>query len=887
MKPDPNKCFESLVKAAVSALAIIAVALSSAPDAWSQTQPDDKNKQQEAKAPAAPIGPTLPEGFKVVFDIGGNARPLAGDRPGKFEETRSFPRGPYLRNFYFEFNSVASPFFLNLRGLELGERDRRVSAELGRVGKYQARFLYDAIPHFYSDGRTFHLSTAPGVLTVDPALRARLQAALPVSNATGTAVLTTTFPASVRQELQAQAGVELRIRWDQFRLTQSYRPTENWEFFLNAQSLRHNGVRPRPTGTFANENSTDPALRGDILWEALGMELPEPLDYRTTNITLGFQYSRSRWRIGAQYDYSLFKNFIQSLTWDNPFREANAGALANSPGFNNGRNRFARAQLALPPDNEYKSFSMHASLDLPRETQLRGAVAWGRGQQHEPFLPYTLNTAMIAANLHPGQAATPTLPARPPQPALFNAPLPQFALNGVIRTLNQDYALASRPWKRMRFLLQYRYNDKDNQTPVIVFPALPAFGDSGVRTSIDFYDQPLENFPASYTRQNTTATWELDLRRNLNWELEYDWEVWNRDFREVTRSNEHSVRGRLNFKPRTGVALKADYRYSLRKPRFYMTQPMTFNANLPVGGGIIGAAGWEVVPAPKFNFNHALREEFSQLRRFDLAKRIRSDGGVALEVTRWENVTFSASYRYFRDDYDKNFYGLLYDAQSAVDAEISFIPFPAAEPADETTPPADGWRERSFFYVHYSREQNQVGYRDLGHRTAGVTRNVTACCAIFPIANTYERGSRINYDMFEFGFNTASKGERTALNLTYGGGFARDRTSTVNPFPILAVSPRTAGAYNYPDVINWQQEVTFSLTHQLRPGLSMGFSYRFEPYRLDDYYTNNMQPYSAQQPAATVATALTPRYLFLDARFTSYHANVATVFLRYSIGGAQ
>src|SRR5262249_56342965 len=128
------------------------------------------------------------------------------------------------------------------------------------------------------------------------------------------------------------------------------------------------------------------------------------------------------------------------------------------------------------------------------------------------------------------------------------------------------------------------------------------------------------------------------------------------------------------------------------------------------------------------------------------------------------------------------------------------------------------------------------------------------------IANTWERNSRINYDMFEFGFNTASKGERTALNLSYGGGFARDRTHAVNPFPILAVSLRTAGAYDYPDVINWQQEVHFSLTHQLRPGLALGISYRFEPYRLDDYYTNKLPPYSPPQPPAPLLTPLTPPY---------------------------
>jgi hypothetical protein len=83
-------------------------------------------------------------------------------------------------------------------------------------------------------------------------------------------------------------------------------------------------------------------------------------------------------------------------------------------------------------------------------------------------------------------------------------------------------------------------------------------------------------------------------------------------------------------------------------------------------------------------------------------------------------------------------------------------------------------------------------------------------------------------------------------------------------------------------VINRQQEVNLSLTHQLRPGIDLGFTYRFEPYRLDDFYTNNLVPYSPMQRAATVAVSQTPRYLFLDARFTSYHANVATVFVRYS-----
>src|SRR5262249_46597834 len=167
---------------------------------------------------------------------------------------------------------------------------------------------------------------------------------------------------------------------------------------------------------------------------------------------------------------------------------------------------------------------------------------------------------------------------------------------------------------------------------------------------------------------------------------------------------------------------------------------------------------------------------------------------------------------------------------------------------------------------------------------------VTACCTQCHIANTWDRDSKVKLDMFQFGINTASEGERTVLDLSYVLAFTRDRTFTGNPFPILAIAPRTAGAYNYPDVINWYQEVNFSLTHQLRPGLALGISYLFEPYRLDDYYTNSLQPYQAQLPppgGPLAAAAPVPRYLFLNTRFTSYHANVATIFLRYSFGGAK
>jgi MtrB/PioB family decaheme-associated outer membrane protein len=837
----------SLTNAAVSSFAIVVV-LWAAPDAWCQN-PDEKDKQEATtkqrdtiepetkKEPVVKQEAGLFDGLKGTVEIGAQTLNVEGDRQGKFQEFRDFPNGLFVRNVHFKFSSVDSPFFLDFKGLEIREQDQRFSAEAGVVGKYRAQFLWDQIPRFYSDGHSLHVSTAPGVLAVSPILRARLQsvpdAGVPASQ------LGPELPTLLGHEVEIAPVVALRVRWDQLLLTQSYHPNENWELNFRAQRLRLNGTRPRGTGTFAREGN---GPGGDGVWEAMGVELPEPVNYRTTNLSFGIRYSRAKWRVGLGYDLSLFRNSIPALTWENPLRVTDA--LANPPAFGVGRNRLVQAQLALPPHNDYESFPIYASVDLPYQTQLRGAFTWGRGTQDEEFLPYTLNSAMTTDNL----AAN--------VPALFGLALPQPSLKGVVNTVNQDYALVSKPWKAMRFLLQYRSNDRDNHSSNIQFPGLSSFGDSSVRNSVDFYGLAIENFPTSYTRQNTTATWRWELRKNLTWELEDDWEVWDRKFRDANRTNEHSFTGRLDYKPFRGVSLKTDYLYANRKPRLYLTQPMTFDP-------ILNGGSWIVTPTTQFIRGVPL--EFRQLRRFDEDKRIRNDGGISLEVIRSNRVSFSGSYRYMRDDYDKNFYGLQYDVQSTMDAQVSYFP-----------------QESTSFYANYSREQDRTGYRSLGRLQVGGVQNVTACYAQYPIANTWDRSSRIHLDMLQFGINTASAGSRTVLDVSGGVGFARDKTNTVNPFIILANSPHTAGAVNYPDVINWQQEFNVSITHRLRERLDLGVRYRFEPFRLDDYYTTNLQPYSPTQLADGGLPVNTPRQVLLDARFTSYHANVATVFLRYS-----
>jgi hypothetical protein len=216
----------------------------------------------------------------------------------------------------------------------------------------------------------------------------------------------------------------------------SIHPNKNWELYFRAQHLRLNGTRPKSTGTFARQG-VGPA--GDGVWESLGMELPEPVQYRTTNLTFGVQYSQPKWRIGLDYNVSLFRNEIPLLTWENPFRVTDAIAIA--PMFAVGRNRFVRAQLDLPPNNDFESLSVHGSVDLPRETQFVANSPGDAAQDDLPQLPFNLITRTPPVRL-----------------------LATTSVHALLMVVTSSIEDASSPaaWKHNKLLMQYRSNSRNN-----------------------------------------------------------------------------------------------------------------------------------------------------------------------------------------------------------------------------------------------------------------------------------------------------------------------------------------------------------------------------------------------------------------------------------------
>ncbi len=285
---------------------------------------------------------------------------------------------------------------------------------------------------------------------------------------------------------------------------------------------------------------------------------------------------------------------------------------------------------------------------------------------------------------------------------------------------------------------------------------------------------------------------------------------------------------------------------------------------------------WDV-PRPAngvFNFDPSIPLEFVLLRRFDESARTRHDLGGSVDLRGGTRTTLSVAYRYLHDDYSlgnsaqpagTQSYGLNFTSVSSASAEFTVMP-----------------REGAMVFVNYSRDQHRFGYLGLGNLITGAVVDTTPCCSQYPIANTWDRRGNDVLDTLQVGVNTTFNQGRTNLDVRYILSNDKDEIHTSNPFQILANSPLTAGTYNYPDTINRLHDVDATVTRQLRAGMEIGLQYRFERYKLDDFFLNNLQPYPYGSVTAGGVPVNLQRTLLLDARFTDYDAHLASVFLRYA-----
>ncbi len=569
-----------------------------------------------------------PETEKIVtsgyFTLGGQGRALSGDKWSKFEMNRDVPRGFFLREFLLDVEKSGRPWFFSVEGEDAAERDRHFRFVAERFGKFRSELRWNEFPRFSSRlTQSFDVLQSDRYFVADPT-----QLLLETTPSAS-------IPATVRALLVGTPFEDVRSRRRRFEYLQTITPTPYWRLQAGVMTEARTGFRPIGLGSY--ERISTPL--GDR-FRVLGDELPEPLDYRTTEFRASASYERSRGYLRFEYVFSNFENHIDTLTWDNPFRLNDAQA---NPGGGTGRWRFGTGRLDLWPDNRTNTISISGGVNLPHNTRLTGLTSLSWWRQNDPFVPFTSNTAVTASGC-----------VAPFPPTCFPAgvtatdlgALPTTSLAGKVLVHNQDWAVHSRVSGALRVVARYRLYDFSNDSEEILFPGYVAFGDAFWLTNID--GEPIEANIHDYSRQQSDieAIWRP--RKEFSLKNEFGWEAWNRRDRQYARTNEWFWRTQLIFQPVKWFYAKANYRYGDRIPR---------------GTYVPGA------------------EEFSLARMFDQIHRVSHSPDVLLTFTPVDRLSLSASYAYRSQSFDDRFYGLTtqlwnnvtFDASYDVSESFSFF----------------------------------------------------------------------------------------------------------------------------------------------------------------------------------------------------------------------
>lgn len=588
-----------------------------------------------------------------------------------------------------------------VQGSNLGLENRNLKAEYGMQGRFRLNFEYDELRRNRSDSyQTPYLGTGTNTLMLPSnwvvpteqtnrtaagiginarSLDATVGAAnyLPTTSgasASGGPNVIAGVPASPGPiQLGALARIQAndvpafhevdlytkRTRYDgafQFNLW------SDWDFQASARHEDKDGLKPM--------GSVTRATGGDI-----SAILADPIKQTTDQFNASANWTGKQGFLQAAYYGSVFYNDVKSLTWQNWAMAPNTAGNTNT--------------MSSAPDNQFHQLNFTGGYSFTPTMKLVANGSYGRGSQnetllHDAFTPY----------------------------------LSRSSAEGLVETSSVNVKFSFRPWRTINSNLGYKYDNRDNQTPVGIFGWYDANEAPAAANANLAYSQYL-GLPAAALKANINLNATRPYSRKLNQvSFDNDWRVWHSqylkfgyeyeqidrdcpgswiDCSDAKQTREHTGsfewHGNLFLDTLSG---KVGYAYSQRNvdynenaflalvpmanvvpitagvtmsPYRFMTQ-MGWTGYGPVAGYLNTAA---LIPANAnyntfFPSNNAMANAFyangnriSELvgmRRYNLADRDRHKVRANLSWQATDSLSFYGGIDYNNDDYGNSIYGL-------------------------------------------------------------------------------------------------------------------------------------------------------------------------------------------------------------------------------------
>ncbi len=774
----------------------------------------------------------------------------------KFNEYGDRRSGMFIRRLDLLFDDIlGSKNYVALQSQSSFYKNQSYLATFGRYGKFKIQFRYTEIPHIYTNtARTIFTQTSPGVYTVPLALKTALQTASSTGTAAAIGLSLPNFiqtqvtcgpavpPATQPAPCDAQFITPSILR-KAGALTVSYYFTPEWK--ITGMYSRENQVGSRPIGLLLYTSpsasaSTQPGTTSGRQSPGTGVELPEPIDYFVDNFNIMTEYGRNNWGVQIGYMGSIFENNIGTLIFDNPFATADIPVQIIPPGGGCTPSGSAlncaisavpsRGQMDLYPDNSAHYLNFSGIIGLGKYLTLLGTINPGWLRQNDPFVPYTINSAITGLS-----------------------PLPAPSLDGQKQTLAMNWTLVADFVKDIQVAAKYRHYDYNNNTEERTFT--PVINDViGANSTATGQATPRtqESLPFGYNKKTLELVGNWFFSKRSSAKLAYEGEWFSREHRDVHESTEHSLVAAADISPWKEFLFRASYRHSNRTPQDYQDELAE------VGGVPVACADTTTT-----GFTDVQRCS----RRFDEAARILD----RVDLTLWYdigNFSFTGGFQTIQSDFSRrggvNSRTPLNFLTGAAATTAPYYHYGAQKDLSYiwTFDVTYAFRPEVSLFAEYSKE---TYYRRMVARyRAPTTGSILTCNGCDTANNDWQSSYGDLFDTYAAGvdlFFAKKVNLSTFYSLSDGKGriesrFLGDPTilapATTNRFLLVG----TNAALSYPQSNTRIHELAVVFKYKINAKVTPKLEYRLQQFDNEDAQTSVMVPYMGCISGAT-GTAVT------------------------------
>jgi MtrB/PioB family decaheme-associated outer membrane protein len=520
----------------------------------------------------------------------------ASNSSSKLTEYRDLQDNFYLAALRLATGHRAGWHF-SLDGVNVTRNDQTLLVDLGRHSTWQARADWIETPHNLSNKAvTPYIRKGAGLFEVPAAVPMTFKKLATAAADTPSVVASDALVAAYQARFLAPTA--LAVQTNQGRLWLSWTGAEAVNLGMVVDRRTKYGLKP----TFGPIGDRPP--------RTLNIQLTEPVDYRTLDLTLAAEHQGSGYQVRGEYQVSDFANGVDTLVWQNVFATGVPGATYDV--WDRSVSAYGRRPLA--PDNRYHTVSAAIGGDLPRDSRVTAAVSYGRLEQNAALLPYSFNEDQLTTRTLPRSTADARIGTTSLTADYVVTPVGRLTLRGFFRQTDMTNDTPSSRW-------QYVTSDTSNLNGTVA------------------YVNKRVSLPYAIDRQNAGVEGTLRLPRRHSLLVGYEREALTRDYREADTTEQIL---RATWRARANRRLSFDARYLLgaRDGTGYHNQ-------------VTQDGYWYVQSEATDSNNPALTfDNHPDMRRYDVSDRRRRQGDARVRFTPGERVALSGYLRYRSDDFD-------------------------------------------------------------------------------------------------------------------------------------------------------------------------------------------------------------------------------------------